>query len=273
MKKNIIILASMLFCMTSSQAQGLYVKAEGSFALGWPWTYSANEASNQIEMSTTGTQVHSKNSNFGNGISPSISAGYMFNSNIGFEIGLGYQFGKNRVNKNTFLNPSTLKTYPVETRLKCDWFWVNPQFVLATQNSGFSPYGRLGVRIGFSPKMTILAENKDDLGVQKTEISGGMPWGFNVALGIKKELTEKISFFGELEMLQMNYSPTNSEIVEFKDAQGNDILSTLSEKNTKTEFTDSWKSPDIVDESPNKAAKINIPMSSFKLNFGIRFNF
>ncbi len=274
MKNKIIIVLAILACSASIHAQGLYLKAGGSMALGWPWTYSANESYNKLEMSTTGTEVQSKNTNFGLGFSPMISAGYMFNQYIGAELGLGYQMGITRVNENILLNTTTYKTYKADTRMKCDWMWVNPQLVLATPNTtGFSPYGRVGVVLGFSPKMTISLENVDDSGIRKTEITGGMPWGINLALGTNYPLCKNFSVFGELEMLQMNYTPETSEIKEYKDAKGNDVLSALTEKSKKTEFSDSWSSTDISNDQPNKAARINLPLSSFKINAGIRFNF
>jgi hypothetical protein len=257
----------------STNAQRLYLKAGGSMAIGWPWTYSSNEAYNEFVMSTTGTEVTSKNTNFGLGFSPAISLGYMFNQNIGAELSLGNQIGINRVNENVLLNTTTYKTYKSETRIKCSWMWVNPQLVLATSSTAFSPYGRVGVVFGFAPKMIVLVENVDDLGVRKTEISGGMPWGLNAAFGVNYKLKNKFSLFGEFEMLQMNYSPETSEITEYKSATGVDVLASLTEKSKKTQFTDSWSSTDIANDQPNKAAKINLPLSSFKINVGIRFNF
>jgi hypothetical protein len=273
MKNRIVILVSILICVGNIHAQGLYLKAGGSIALGWPWTYSSNEGYNEFVMSTTGTVVTSKNTNFGLGFSPNVSAGYMFNQNIGAELGFGYQIGINRVNENVLINATTYKTYKSETRIKCSWMWVNPQLVIATSNTAFSPYGRVGVVFGFAPKMVVLVENVDDFGVRKTEISGGMPWGFNAAFGANFKLKNNCSFFGEFEMLQMNYSPETSEITEYKSSTGVDVLASLTEKSKKTQFTDSWSSTDIANDQPNKAAKINLPLSSFKINVGIRFNF
>jgi outer membrane protein W len=273
MKNRIIILLSILACVGNMQAQQLYFKAGGSLALGWPWTYSSNESYHELIMSLTGTEVTSKNANFGLGASPFISAGYMFNQNIGAELGVGYQFGITRTNENTLINPLTYKTYRADTHLKCSWMWINPQLVIATTVSDFKPYGRAGVVVGFSPKMEMLTENLNDEGTKKTELTGGMPWGMNAALGINYNLCKNFLMFGELEMLQMNYAPTNSEVTEYTDANGNDILSTLSEKSKKTEFVDSWNSADLATTLPNKAAKINLPLSSFKINLGIRYNF
>lgn len=273
MKNRIIIVLAILACSGTIHAQGLYLKAGGSMALGWPWTYSANESYNELQMATTGTEVQSKNANFGYGFSPMFSVGYQFNQYLGAELGMGYQMGITRVNENTLLNTTTYKTYRADMRMKCDWMWVNPQLVLATSNTGFSPYGKIGVVIGLSPKMTMTTENIDDSGIRTTEITGGMPWGINLALGTNYPLCKNFSVFGELEMLQMNYAPESSEITEYKDAKGNDVLAALTEKSKKTEFSDRWSSADIANDQPNKAARINIPLSSFKINAGIRFNF
>jgi len=273
MKNRIIILLSILACTNSIQAQQLYLKAGGSLALGWPWTYSSSEAYHELLMSTTGTEVSSRNSNFGLGGSPFIAAGYMFNKNIGCELGVGYQFGITRTNENTLINPSTYKIYRADYHLKCSWMWINPQLVIASNSSDFKPYGKVGFVIGFSPTMTILSENLNDKGTKRTEITGGTPWGLNASLGINYHLLKNTSIFGELEMLQMNYAPTNSEITEYTDANGNDILTSLSEKSKKTEFVDNWNSADLATTLPNKVAKINLPLSSFKINFGIRYNF
>ncbi len=273
MKNRIIILLSILACINSLQAQQLYFKTGGSLAFGWPWTYSSNEAYHEILMSSTGTEINSKNTNFGYGASPTMTLGYMFNENIGTELGVGYHFGFTRTNENTLLNPLTYKTYRSDSHLKCSWIWLNPQLVIATKVSDFKPYGKVGFVIGFSPKMTILNENINDKGTKKTEISGGTPWGLNASLGINYNLFKNLSMYGELEMLQMNYAPTNSEVTEYTDANGNDILTSLSEKSKKTEFVDNWNSADLATTIPNKAAKINLPLSSFKINFGIRYNF
>jgi len=273
MKSRIVILVSILVCVGSTNAQRLYLKAGGSMAIGWPWTYSSNEAYNEFEMSTTGTEVTSKNTNFGLGFSPTIAVGYMFNPSFGAEISFGSQMGFNRTNENTLLNTTTYKTYKAETKIKCSWTWLNPQLVLATSNTAFSPYGRIGVVLGFSPMMELKSENSDDLGAKKTEISGGMPWGFNAALGLNLPIKNHFSVFSELEMLQMIYTPETSEITEYKNAAGIDMLASLTEKSKKTQFTDSWSSTDITNDQPNKAAKISLPLSSFKINVGIRFNF
>lgn len=273
MKNKSLILFTVLICSVNIHAQGLYGKIGGSLGFGWPWTYSSNESYHELEMTLTGTEVTSKNSNFGFGADPFIAVGYMFTPTMGAEIGFGNHFGIARTNENSYINPLTRQSYRADVKIKCSWMWINPQLVIATTVSDFKPYAKVGVLIGISPKMEMLSENLSDKGHRKTEVSGGMPWGFNATLGISKQLKNNFHLFGELEMVQMNYAPTISEITEYTDANGTDQLPLLNQKSKKTEFVDGWNSSDLSNDLPNKVAKINVPLSSLKINLGIRYNF
>lgn len=273
MKNKSVIFFTVLMCTVNIHAQGLYGKIGGNMAFGWPWRYSSNESYHELIVSTTGTEVTSKNSNFGFGAGPSASVGYMFNSSIGTEIAVGSHFGISRINENTYLNPQTYRTYRTDVGIKCSWLWINPQIVVASNSSDFSPYARVGVVIGILPKMEMLYQNINDQGERKIEYIGGTPWGLNATLGISQKLKNNINLFGELEMVQLNFSPLSSEITKYLDENGNDILPSLNQKNRKTEFVDSWNSTDLTIDMPNKMAKINIPLSSVKVNVGIRYNF
>ncbi len=99
--------------------------------------------------------------------------------------------------------------------------------------------------------------------------------GLNAAAGVSFAASDALSFYGELNFVNMNYAPTESEIVK-KTVDGDDKLSEMDTREIETEYVDSYTTdpsdpPD--EDQPSKSLKQAYPFGSFGLDVGVKLSF
>jgi hypothetical protein len=102
-----------------------------------------------------------------------------------------------------------------------------------------------------------------------------MAIGFNASAGVLYSLTDNISFFGEMNIVNMSYAPTKAELTEATH-NGINNLPTMKTIDKKTEFVNNYTESNTtapLDSQPAKELKQKFPYGSFGLNIGLRISF
>jgi outer membrane protein W len=134
MKKTFLCLIIFVFTSSLINAQGLYVKLGVGYTLG----VATSEISRSEDTSTTEAHYGS----YGEGIVPALSVGYLFNDNIGIEVGGTYLIGK-RFEHDHVDNGIT------ETHKQWgEGILISPSLMLQAPMKNVTPYARFGGVIG-----------------------------------------------------------------------------------------------------------------------------
>ena len=206
----------------------------------------------------------------GKGFNIGGTFGYMFNENIGADLGLTFLIGGKSKAKDEYVGGTTDYT------LSAKMVRINPSLIIASGLKGINPYAKFGLIIG-SGSIEFLFEDHDggaELNV-RTKLNGGLAVGFTAGVGILYELADNMSFFGEISMINMSYSPTKGEIIEAS-YNGRDVLSDLTTNDKEVEFVNSYTINYLnppPDSEPDKDLKQQMPFSSLGINLGIRVSF
>lgn len=249
----------------TEKSQGLF------FDLGFG--FGLNAASQLLENNTIYDTTSFTNEvvvgSYGKGLAVKLGIGYQFNNNLGFIMNYSMLKGskiKNSITNNAYSPPSL-----IEHSRSINMINLNPEFIFMAGNSSVKPYSRLGLLIGISPKLIHEYSEPSKSIERKSILTGGTPIGYSASLGIIMS-HEKISFFGELGMINLSWAPKKAELIEYTE-NGEDKLSTLTTDQIETVFVESITSTSPSGTSGNKKLLKYYPLSSIGLNFGIRFSF
>lgn len=257
----ISLLATNLF------AQGPYINLNigsgiGTSSQNLSWFYNETRQNNF----TTREQV---NVSFGKGINIGGAFGYMFNENIGLEMGISYLFGGKTVSKDIYNNGTT--DYTISSNM----LRFNPSLVIAAGFKNINPYAKFGFLIGTGSIIYDYNDNDNgDVYFEKTKYSEGLAFGLTSGVGILFGINDKLSFFGEINMTNLSYAPNRGEIIESSN-NGVDQLPFMTTKEKQTDFVDSYTTEQgnpSPDSQPNKQLIEKYPFSSIGLNIGLRIN-
>jgi hypothetical protein len=207
----------------------------------------------------------------------------MFNEHIGAELGLSYLMGGKSYSKisETRIYPNyPSEYYNQESTISSKMFRMIPTLVIEAGGEKINPYAKFGLVVGFG---SVLCESNynsydewDGLETtsQKIQLSGGSALGLTSSIGAMYNLSEKMSLFGELNMINMSYSPTKGELTEYKE-NGVDKLSSMSISEKEVEYADSYDRYYFFNDSskPSQVLKQSLPFGSFGINVGMRASF
>lgn len=266
-----------LFIGANTFAQGLYVNAGAGY--GFPAAcflleedYTINSGN---EFATWDYEIVKGSGSFGKGILPGIAVGYMFNKNIGAELGIGYLLGGKIKSKDQEIYSYGTET--TETTLKGTMLRFTPALKMTVGDGNIKPYMRAGLVVGAAGKVKV-TENytgpdgeKSNTEEQETEYKGGISLGFSGALGADIMLSDNIGFFAELGVITQSWAPKTGEITKYT-VNGVDKLGELDTFEKETEFVDSFSnsSGSFDENSPMKSLKVYMPFSSFSINVGVK---
>ena len=209
---------------------------------------------------------------FGKGLNFGADFGYMFNKNLGAEIGVSYLIGGNTISTLTQPNNST------EITVSSKMLRINPSLVITSSFEKINPYAKFGLILGSG--YVILSSNQEISGQQSNsesiKLSGGIAIGLTSGIGALYKINDKLSFFGELNMINLSYGPTKGIKTDFR-IDGVDMLPSLPTRQKETEYLDSFtetsSNSNPQDSEPSKKLKQKLPFGSFGLNLGLRVNF
>ncbi len=196
--------------MTSSialQAQGLYFGGNVGYGM------AGNSESTGSGISGLGEMLF-----HGHGLGYSLSCGYLFNKNIGAELGASYFFAKKSASDDEDGALAAESTDNSERIMKS--FYLNPCFVMRANPGKIVPYGKAGIFLGLSNsgKYHDVYDFYDNVGAfggssksDETIIyQGGLGVGMTTAIGIDFMLSDRFALFGELFGRISRWNPAKS---------------------------------------------------------------
>ena len=205
--------------------------------------------------------------NYGQGVVGQAALGYMFNPNIGAELGFGYLAGAKTETKSVYNNRVENHTYHARMVL------LQPSIIISAGKEGLNPYAKFGL-VAAKGKAVHLEETSHNSAIElEWHSTGGWGLGLQAALGLEVGLSDQLAFFTELSMNNLTYAPHRSEVVMYRH-NGADHLPLLRVRDRETEYVDTYLSDDNRHDSlPREQLKENLPFSSVGVNFGVKFNF
>jgi outer membrane protein W len=225
---------------------------------------------NSTETSATTTQTDFIKVNLGKGLNFGANFGYMFNKNIGLELGANYLIGGKIKAKQTELSGDY-----VNSEVSAKMLQIKPTIVFRGGYDKINPYAKVGLVIG-SGKITNTQNEKAGIdNYNRTiEFNGGTPIGFHASLGTLYKLNEKLSLFGELNLVSLEYAPKKGVYTEYK-KNGIDQLPTMTRAEKEVEFVDSYTDTGLPSNpnEPGKQIKLPFSFSSIGLNVGVQYQF
>ena len=248
-------------------AQGTYVHINAGYGLNMSSqniNYFNFYNSTDGAISRTDEQV---NLSLGKGLNVGGALGYMFNKNIGAELGISYLLGGESKAKDIYEGGVTDYT------LSSNMLRINPTLVISSGFEKINPYAKFGFVIGSGSIMYESIDNDfKDIKVRKEKLNGGLAFGLNAGVGALYSLSENMSFFGEINMVNLSYAPTNGEVTEATKNGAND-LPDMTTRERETIFVSSYdRNAPRIDSQPAKELKQMFPYGSFGVNIGLRFS-
>lgn len=216
----------------------------------------------------------------GKGINIGGSAGYMFNKNIGIELGTSYLIGGSTNFTHSYSYPTYTDyyTYKVYTKM----FKLIPTLVVSGGFEILDPYLKLGLIVGLGSVNAEIDRTYKSLNYNASIIlhqtekdNGGIAIGYNTAIGLSYNMGDHFAVFGELNMVNLSYTPTKGEIVSFA-IDGEDKLSELNTSEREYEFADSYTEDSSIIAStstPTKQLKNRLSLGSIGINIGVKITF
>jgi opacity protein-like surface antigen len=274
--KAITVSISVLFSifLSAQTEKGFYASVNSGYNIGTGNVdyYQANVLGiiNSNESSASVSSSELVRVNLGKGLNAGINFGYMFNKNIGFELGGNYLLGGKINGSYTSYTGDYLNS-----EVSAKMLQIKPSLVFRSDLDKFNPYAKVGMIIG-SGKIINTTVEKDgaDLETRTLELDGGMPIGFQASIGTLYKLNEKLSIFGELNLVNLNYAPKKGHITEAT-LNGINQLPTYTISDKEIEFTSSFTNTGapLNPNAPSKSPTLDFSFSSFGLNVGLLYQF
>ncbi|MEN8250209.1 MAG: hypothetical protein ABFS32_14850 [Bacteroidota bacterium] len=209
---------------------------------------------------TTGTNVYGS---LGAGINIGARLGYMFNENLGFELGASYLMGS----KQTLYSDGT-ETYEA----KSSNLRIAPALVTILDNG---LYTRTGLIVPVMGSTIVTATDSSIDSELEMENKGSFSVGFIGALGYSKSLSDNMIFFAELEYIGLRIKQNTSTVTKAT-VGGQDMLDaifpTVSDKEIVYVDEIDFASP-TPDTEPTQEFAETSPFSSLGLNVGVIIKF
>jgi outer membrane protein W len=260
--------------MTAQTEKGFYLGLHSGYSLG---TGNANiyqvqftNVYNETEINSSTTNIELVKTNLGAGLNFGFQAGYMFNPNLGFELGANYLLGSEIRGKQTKLDGDF-----TNAELSAKMIQIKPTLVFRGGYTTINPYAKVGMVLG-SGKITNNKEDKDGPDVTKTtyEYSEGIPIGFYATLGTTYKLYDEVSLFGELNLIQLEYAPKKGKLASYIE-NGLEQISGFNTSDRAFEFVEGYSSTSGSPNpnEPSKVLKLPFSFSSLGVNIGFLYQF
>jgi opacity protein-like surface antigen len=267
---SLIIIAITLFA-NNIYSQGIYAKINAGYGLKMS-SHDINYFNfSNYTVDTVSSTFEQVRTSLGKGLVIEGVVGYMFNKNMGAELGISYLLGAKTKTKQTLYGGVH------NNSLSANMLRLNPSVVISCGYEKISPYAKIGLLIGFGK-----IKYEDDyisaggsVFSEKMELTGGVAIGLNTSAGVIYNLTEKLSLFGEISMVNLSWSPTKGILTE-STINGSDRLVNLATSEAEVEFVDSYTSNlnyPYTNSEPRKELKESFPFGSVGLNIGLKITF
>lgn len=272
-----LVLFALLLSSTLN-AQGLYLGTYGAYAL--PHSPQNLPGFNNFTSDNNSVSFEQIDVSYAQGVNFGLIVGYYFNQYLAVEVDANYLIGAEFTARDE--EDSDFFRSTTDYRTSANMLRIIPALVISPGFEGLDPYARIGLVLGFgqieyrqSDVLTDRQSNTTNRTTQSSEFSGGLAWGINGSLGLRYALSDRLSLFGEVNLISMSYAPTRGELVEATD-NGMDVLPFLPTSEKELELVDEiqedFNNP-RPDSEPTQALRQHFPFSSIGLNLGIVVHF
>ena len=257
---------------SSNFSDHFYARAGGGFGIG----LCNYDPCDYYDEDYYPTSNNFKSINFvpGRGFNVDVAGGYMFTKNIGAELALKDFFGLPI--KETYNNYNTESYFGERDKYQYNGMLLQviPSVVLDLGLDKVDPYARFGLVIGAYPliKYKETDVRNGDTYEYVGKYIGNIPLGFSAAAGVKYNLNDHLSLYGEFDCNGINYSPKKYKLTKYT-VNGVDMLSTLPLRQTETDFVKSYDGSQTSNTSPKQQLKQTFPFSNFEINIGAAYRF
>jgi len=273
MKRTFLFSILFLFLGSLIQAQSWYARigigVSGGISADRSLLYSYTNTGSSRTISAVPLRL-------GRGFTGIAAIGYKPSKYLGIELGISEFIGFPNIADSVIKMPGGSSA---QAKVQGNMLAFIPAIVLSPGFRHVDPYARIGIIIGIRPTINATSTvenasiNPPDEYKMVRQYYGNVAFGLNAAMGVSWILNKLVSLYAEFTFSSINYSPNYSEVIKYE-KNGVDQLSTLTVKQTKTEYHNSID-PDeqIADTSPDQALKKSIPFSSAGINIGVAFHF
>jgi len=272
--KSLLVLLCAGLNFSAAIAQGAY------FTLGTGYnlpasTQTLDAMSFSNETITDNTTTYEQNYvSLGKGLSAGGAFGYMFNENIGAELGISYLMGSTWECVTAYNSSTSGFNMKFTDQVSSKMTRINPQIVMSMEANKITPYVKVGFLLGMgSMSVTSKSDYSSGMIEETLLLNGGIATGFTTNIGASYALNDKISLFGDLNLVNMSYSPTKGTITKYTE-DGVDLLPSFDPIDKEIQFVDSYVEDDNIQPSitePAKALKIKFPFSSAGIHIGLKY--
>ncbi|MFI5150026.1 MAG: outer membrane beta-barrel protein [Bacteroidia bacterium] len=267
-KLTVAFIASGFTC--HSFAQGLYVGIGGGYG------FAADKQDLGQNITTApGTTTYASNSfSLGKGTSIGVYGGYLFNKNIGAELGAAYLIGNTTSTTEESLDASSIITLKSTHSLKGSMLRLAPSMRIQYGEKRLHPFVTAGLIIGLGSQITeeYYTLRGTDLNDNMATYSGGISLGFHASAGIQFNLTDRVGIYGELSGNFQSYAPKKMIYTKFL-AHGVDELPGMTVSQKETDFQNNYTAGTNSPGTPSSSTLVHFPFSSVGLNIGLHYSF
>lgn len=251
-------------------AQGAYLNVNAGYGLQMSSQNLYYFDFNNYTSGNNSTTHEQVNVSLGKGLNFGGAFGYMFNPNLGAEVGVSYLIG-GKSNAVDMWSSGGRTEYTLSSKM----LRINPSLVISSGLEKFNPYAKIGLLVGAGSIMYEMNDmDNGDVTMMKLKLNGGLALGLTSGIGAMLNISDKMSFFGELNMVNLSYAPTKGEIKEYT-YNGKNELPQLTTNDREIEFVDSYtyiSGNPTPDSQPSKELKQKMPFGSVGINLGVRIN-
>jgi hypothetical protein len=242
-----------VFSGFSKEKSGLYIS--GSLGYGSSASSEALNYNSTLDYNTGNTiRQEGIYGSFGSGVKFNGNLGFLVSDNFGAELGLTYLFG-NKYNAKTIIRSTSTVYATLTNELSADGIIITPAMKIQTSSQSLNPYMKFGLVIGIiSVAGTNVFISGTTSETYELTFTNDLSFGYSASAGIDYQISNDISFFGELSLISLSVNPSKLE-------------SSSGGKTTTTYYKTSWDETDI-----NTDTAQPFPFSSIGLNVGIKLN-
>jgi opacity protein-like surface antigen len=273
MKKGFLV-GALLLSAGAVSAQNLYVGVQAGYGMGTP----GDVLGTTTVVSSTGDQTTTNiYGSLGGGANVGLNVGYMFTEHLGAELGFNYFLGSSVTTTDVTVPTGNATLMAKSTQMR-----ILPSLIVTT-GGDFAVYGKAGLVLPAGG--STVAEYRDDTNplavvAQDFESKGALSLGFQGAIGVSYNLSDKLTLTGELSGVNMRIKGASRTTTLFT-VNDTDILSGSDTYDKEVTYVDELNS-----SSNNSAYNSNYSTSQAKeslatttnfngvfFNVGLKFNF
>ncbi len=276
MKKSVILALSLSLITSAANAQ-FYMRLGMGYA--FPQAAQTLDGTGQPYSGTqnnpTGIQTYSlQGASFSAGLQGVVGVGYMFSDHVGIQLDgvVGLAPKKYTYNDNGIYIDSVLSNVSIVQKAQTPFFLI-PSLVVQSGGPVWNIYARLGVALPLASGITEdqLLSNAPGTGAYTVDdftiqIKNSFSLGFAAAAGVSYKLSDRISLWGELNMLSMSVYIKQTNITNLTENGASVPLSYINGSLT-TNYSKTAK----VDSSQTNLPTYSQPFSNVGVHVGISF--